>query len=196
MKRLRETIYMLLLLPLMVAGVVACAPAEPEYSRKYQCYFIFDGKIHNNSILKGVLNPLAPGYFAMVTKQGGTASSIGLSISLYGGQPETMKMTTAEELRYPCILGAGNSLVIGCSSFNNGAIYAYDRQCPNCLETNYPMTSYALSWTNNGQGLKCNTCGRTYDLNNGGIVTGGASGMKLIRYRASYDGNVLVVSDK
>ena len=49
------------------------------------------------------------------------------------------------------------------------------------------MPRYQLSMTSDGRAT-CKNCGRAYDMNNGGIVTSGGSGKKLIRYRASTTG--------
>ena len=113
-------------------------------------------------------------------------------MQLYNKQTEDVVLTTEKENRYPCTLGANNGLVIGCSSLNNGQLYAFDRICPNCEKTSLFKT---LQWENSGLWLKCPQCERAYDLNNNGIVVKGEGGEKLMRYRASYGNNVLMVGN-
>ena len=113
-------------------------------------------------------------------------------MQLYNRQTEDVPITTAIETRRSCILGAKNGLVIGCSTLNNGQLYAFDRICPNCEKTGLFK---ALQWENSGLWLKCPQCGRAYDLNNNGFIVKGESGDKLMRYRASYGNNVLMVGN-
>ena len=57
---------------------------------------------------------------------------------------------------------------------------------PNCYEeSNLPR--YPLTMLTTGK-AKCNNCHREYDMNNGGIVSKGDNGRKLIRYKASTTG--------
>lgn len=186
----------LLLLLITVAGVCGCDKDTMEYNSQYPCYFSFDTSLHNTSLLLSAVNPLSSGFFAMATKVSGTGTSYTVRVSLYGGQSQDDKVTTAEELRRSCVMGVDNGLIIGCSSLNDGVLYAFDLQCPNCLDTNYPVTKCPLTWARSGQWVTCQDCHRSYDLNNGGIVIDGPSGKKLIRYRTSYDGRLLVVSDR
>ena len=163
----------------------------------YQCYFNFNSAYHNTSIILDCINPYSSGMFCTVSKEpigGQTATQNGaaysLSITLGSGKTEKVNITTADETRQSCILGASNGIVLGRSSLNEGALYAFDRQCPNCLEE----SSYkALQFENNGLWMKCPQCKRSYDLNNSGYVVGGEPGKKLLRYRASYGGNMLMV---
>ena len=56
--------------------------------------------------------------------------------------------------------------------------------------------AYAQIQTGNGRAA-CTRCGRTYDLNNLGIVVEGPAGRSLYRYRATYNqfGNTLSVNN-
>ena len=114
-------------------------------------------------------------------------------MQLYNRQTEDVVLTTEKENRNPCILGANNNgLVIGCSTLDNGQLYAFDRICPNCEKMGIVK---ALQWENSGLWLKCPQCERAYDLNNHGFIVKGEKGDKLMRYRASYGNNVLMVGN-
>ena len=115
-----------------------------------------------------------------------------IQIQLYNKQAEDVAITTDIERRRSCVLGANNGLVIGCSTLYEGQLYAFDRQCPNCANNG---TLKAMQWENNGLWLKCPKCERVYDLNNNGFIVKGESGDKLMRYRPSYDGKVLLITN-
>ena len=172
--------------------ICSCSADEFEYCTDRQCYFVYDSSIHNVCILNNALNPLTSGIFCQV-QQAPRNGIRHLILQLQDGKTtEEVAITTATETQRSCILGAGNGLVIGYSSLNQ-QLYAFDLQCPNCLKTHYPYVKYALQWSNNGNWLKCSTCQRSYDLNNGGIVASGESGLKLLRYRSDYTGQTLFV---
>ena len=169
----------------------SCVTDNFEYEKKYQCYFTFDCGIHQGTTLQNCLNPISPGVFCMVWSQysGGVNH---IQIQLYNKQAEDVAITTDIERRRSCVLGANNGLVIGCSTLYEGQLYAFDRQCPNCANNG---TLKAMQWENNGLWLKCPKCERVYDLNNNGFIVKGESGDKLMRYRASYDGKVLLITN-
>jgi nitrite reductase/ring-hydroxylating ferredoxin subunit len=169
----------------------SCVTDDFEYEKKYQCYFTFDCGIHQGTTLQNCLNPISPGVFCMVWSQysGGVNH---IQIQLYNKQAEDVAITTDIERRRSCVLGANNGLVIGCSTLYEGQLYAFDRQCPNCANNG---TLKPLQWENNGLWLKCPKCERVYDLNNNGFIVKGESGDKLMRYRASYDGKVLLITN-
>ena len=169
----------------------SCVTDDFEYEKKYQCYFTFDCGIHQGTTLQNCLNPISPGVFCMVWSQysGGVNH---IQIQLYNKQAEDVAITTDIERRRSCVLGANNGLVIGCSTLYEGQLYAFDRQCPNCANNG---TLKAMQWENNGLWLKCPKCERVYDLNNNGFIVKGESGDKLMRYRASYDGKVLLITN-
>lgn len=168
----------------------SCGSDDFEYEKRYACYFTFDCGIHQGTALQNCLNSVSPGLFCMVWQDAGLTRHI--QMQLYNGKTEDVALTTEMENRRPCELGANNGLVIGCSTLYNGQLYAFDRICPNCEETGLFK---ALQWENNGLWLKCPKCERVYDLNNNGFIVKGESGKKLMRYRASYDGSVLLVGN-
>ena len=107
-------------------------------------------------------------------------------------------MTTIDMQRTH-ILGIDNEsgIFVGFGLLSDPAVfYAYDGQCPNCYASE-GRPRYPLSLENHGK-ARCSQCKRTYDLNNGGIVTEGEGGKKLERYRASTTGpyGILSVNNK
>lgn len=171
--------------------MAACGADDYEYENKYRCSFYFDCSMHQGTDLQNCLNPLSPGLFCMVWQQ--SVNGIRhIKMQLYNQQVKDVPITTTNETRQPCVLGAGNGLVIGCSTLSSGQLYAFDRQCPNCVSTS---SSNALEWTTNGLQLRCPKCQRTYDLNNNGFIVSGEKGNKLMRYRASYSGTILIVGN-
>ena len=169
----------------------SCGSDDFEYDKKYQCYFTFDCGIHPGTDLQNCLNPMSPGLFCMVWSQYKSGVNH-IQMQLYNKQVEDVSITTANETRRACILGANNGLVIGCSTLNNGQLYVFDRICPNCEKGGLFKT---LQWENSGLWLKCPQCERVYDLNNNGFIVKGESGDKLMRYRAEYNGKILVVGN-
>ena len=170
----------------------SCSTDDFEYENKYRCYFTFDCGIHQGSVLQNCLNPVSPGLFCMVWKQD-VGATRHIQMQLCNKKTDDVAITTASEVRTVCELGANNGLVIGCSTLNNGQLYAFDRICPNCDKAN--GIKVALQWENNGFELKCHKCERVYSLNNNGFVVKGESGDKLLKYRASYNGTILVVGN-
>lgn len=71
-------------------------------------------------------------------------------------------------------------------------VVCYDLACSNCYE-DYNITKPLV--VQEGMAT-CNSCKRTYDLNNIGFVAKGETGRSLYRYRVSYVGNTLVVSNR
>lgn len=181
------------LMGILLLLLFSCGDADNEYDINNACYFSFDTQLHNTSIVTHALNPLASGIFVGVsvqTKNGVLAVNAELND---GKTQEQTLITTARENYMNYILGAANGLVIGYSSLGNG-LFAFDRQCPNCIQ-DYALYKYQLQWNNNGQWLACGTCKRKYDLNNNGFIVEGDKGHKLIRYKAYYDGAVLMVKN-
>jgi len=167
----------------------SCSDNENEYSLDYRCYFLFDAEVHNVSVIKNALNPLASGIFVYVTTERRNGVRYVLSELNDGKTKGEDALTTEKESRITYALGAYNGLIIGYSSLGNG-LYAFDHQCPNCMaESN--LYRYPLTWTNNGQWVYCKNCKRSYDLNNNGYPN--SDGMKLIRYRAEYNGSILII---
>ena len=95
-------------------------------------------------------------------------------------------------------LGLNNGLIAGRSSFQNGELYVFDRQCPNCFnETN--NKNFPLNF-NDASSVSCSRCKRIYGLLNGGVVVSDplnhGSNEKLFRYRATYSGTYFQISSR
>ena len=92
-------------------------------------------------------------------------------------------------------LGLNNGLIVGRSSLQDGELYVFDRQCPNCFnetsQKNYPL-KFQSSFN-----VICDHCKREYGLLNGGVVVAGGkeANEKLLRYRATYSGTYFQISN-
>lgn len=177
----------------VTGSMLSCADdnVTSEYCTRYHCYFRFNTTWHNACPLNSCLNRMSPGMFCVVYQKMQNDVKH-LNVTLYGGQTDDVALTTEEERRVQYSFGADNGLIIGCSTLNGGDLYAFDAKCPNCLKVSEYVT---LKWYGNASWVKCDTCKRSYDLNNSGFVVEGESGDKLLRYRSSYDGTYLLVTN-
>lgn len=175
------------LLSLIILLSLSACNAEDAVYREYRCYFLFDTQLHPMPCqLTGIIGN--PGHFCHVQaslEQGIRHIKITRN---YDGAVEDVPLTTDRENQQSCVLGANNCIIIGTSSYDN-VLIAYEGQCANCLEQ-YGGTRYPLSWQNNGTLLHCNKCDRTYDVNNGTVVSEGG-GRQLYRYQAAFDGQFI-----
>lgn len=73
---------------------------------------------------------------------------------------------------------------------NDAKVVCYDRACSNCYQ-NYNITK-PLQLKVGGY-AKCNSCNRTYNLNDTGNISDGPGGRPLYRYRVSYLNYVLLI---
>ena len=87
------------------------------------------------------------------------------------------------------IVGLPNIPEIGKS---DPQVVCFDLACSNCYN-DYNITKPLT--VQNGTAT-CNSCKRTYDLNNTGFVSKGEAGKSLFRYRVNYINNTLVVSNR
>ena len=130
------------------------------------------------------------GTFVHITLTG----SNGIKLEVYGQDAEVVQAVASEQPElFSLGIDNGSGLFVGCSTLNDGALYAFDGQCPNCFTGG--ITSYRLAFSQSGQWVTCPSCHRSYDLNNSGIIVSGDAGSKLYRYRASYAGSMLQVSN-
>lgn len=86
------------------------------------------------------------------------------------------------------ILGLGGGLIIGLPNIpemleTESHVVCYDLCCPNCYQSYNTMKQMELR--TDGTAL-CQSCNRTYDLNNQGIVARGEAGRSLFRYYVFY----------
>lgn len=190
MKRL----FYLLTLPILLA---ACTTdIVGEYS-SHQAYYVMDFQYHTASYLRGALNSVNS--FCMISVSmpnvdGSTTTPYKLYSMMYG-------TTTQEEVVSEIMLtgprrklGLNNGLIVGRSSFQNGELYVFDRQCPNCFNAYHYANNYAVNFKD-ANNVECANCHRTYGLLNGGVVVAGDSGEKLFRYRAMYVGTSFSVTN-
>ncbi len=91
-----------------------------------------------------------------------------------------------------------SGLVIGLPNIpemgkDNPSVICFDLACSNCYEK-YHITK-PLGMQDAGY-AHCSSCNRTYNLNDGGIVSSGEGGVRLYRYRVNYyPNNTLVVNN-
>lgn len=177
-----------------LAGTGGCD--NPEYTTKYECYFVIDNAKHLDATLASALNPMAPGLFCRISEQPRSGAVFFRFESNQGGEA-TEKPANAEDLKRTRVLGIYNGLIVGYGNLDNPAqLFAYDNQCRNCYEeTSLPR--YGLTMHQDGTAT-CQRCQRTYNLNNRGMVQDGPNGEPLVRYRATSTGpnGVLVVSNR
>lgn len=172
--------------------LAACDTTQNEYATTYECRFSYDTMLHNTGVLWAAVQAGNFGQWTLVrTDVRGGVRYVFAQLAA-GGKEEQTAITTERETRQSYILGAYNGLIIGQSMLNGGQLYAYDRQCPNCL-TQYGLYKYSLQPVAGGTKVQCPQCHRTYQLDNGGFPD--TDGMKLLRYRAVYNGQVLVVNN-
>ncbi|MBP3710949.1 MAG: hypothetical protein IJ148_07260 [Bacteroidaceae bacterium] len=99
-------------------------------------------------------------------------------------------------------LSAYNNYYLGLSGFIVGKltipeigedfvrVVCFDLACSNCYQ-NYNITKPLVLQTSGY--AKCNSCQRTYNLNDCGTISNGPTGRNLYRYRVSYVGGALVI---
>ena len=161
--------------------------SEDAIYREYQCYFIFDTQLHPQPCqLTGILGN--PGHFCKIEASLEKGVRHLKTTRNYDGNFEDILLSTDRENQQRCVLGANNCIFFGTSSYDN-ILIAYEGQCSNCLNQ-YGGTRYPLTWQNNGQQLHCAKCGRTYDVNNG-VVISEEGGKQLYRYQAAFDGQMI-----
>lgn len=114
-----------------------------------------------------------------------------------GLKSTTTRPLTAVDTRVHPALGL-SGLIVGCPNIPEpGAdvahVVAFDLACP-CYDDYASTRNLQLQA---GGLAMCSRCGRTYDLNNQGIIAKGDAGRALYRYRAAYNqfGNTLSVNN-
>lgn len=186
-KMKRYTYYIIALLAtVLFAG---CGETESEYSG-YPCRFVFDNSANRSPALASAMNVMSPGIFCRITMTGNY-----FNFSTNQGLEDEVMMTAIDK-EVTIILGVYNvtGIIVGYGNLNSPAtFYAYDSQCPNCYHEG-GLLRYSLTMNTDGT-AECGSCHRKYDMNNGGIVSSGDGGNKMMRYRAGVAGNVLTVNN-
>lgn len=160
----------------------ACGDAESEFSTA-PCSVYIDNQTHNNATLAEAMTPLS-GIFVTIT----TTSKSGAQYFVFTnnqGRSSQVVFDAKDKQRQQAgqlILGLNGAIIVGYGFSTSQTFYAYDRECPNCFDSNaLPLRSYPL--TVNSAGIaSCSHCHRTYDLNNGGIIASGNGGKMLKPY--------------
>lgn len=162
-----------------------------EYTN-HQAYFYMDFSYgHTATYLSEALN--STNVFTVITASDASRNApYTLSCEMYGVSKKSETISESILTQAPRQLGIdGKGLIVGRSSFQDGELYVFDRQCPNCWNANN-HSNYLLSFSD-AHNMVCNTCHRTYGLLNGGVVVSGDSGEKLFRYYASYSNQLFSV---
>lgn len=164
----------------------SCSDSEYEYS-SYPCYFVFNNTASRSPQLSTATNPSSPGIFCHIWVSG---KYFIFETNTDLGNPDRVAFTAIDD-QTSLNLGVYNEsgIIVGYGNLNNPAtFYAYDNLCPNCYkESNLPRYGYRLTMDTAGK-AKCSNCNRQYDMNNGGIISNGSGGDKLIRYRSNTTG--------
>lgn len=95
-------------------------------------------------------------------------------------------------------LGLSTGLIVGLPTIPEmGAmqsqVVCFDLACANCYRDYSICKRMQLK---EGEKVYCQSCKRTYDLNNQGIICDGNEGRPLYRYKVSVNGNSLVVNNQ
>ena len=180
------------LLPLTSYLLFLSCEAENEYST-WPCRFAYDNSAHQDATLASAMDVNVPGIFCLITEsvRGGVKY---LNFKNSYNATSSLAETEAEK-RAEYILGLNNGIIVGFQNavlddFGNAKFVAYDVQCPNCVREsgNTLSPTYGVSMSDKGIAT-CRSCGRKYDLNNGGVLQNGQAGdTGLEKYAASSSG--------
>ena len=180
------------LLPLTSYLLFLSCEAENEYST-WPCRFAYDNSAHQDATLASAMDVNVPGIFCLITEsvRGGVKY---LNFKNNYNATSSLAETEAEK-RAEYILGLNNGIIVGFQNavlddFGNAKFVAYDVQCPNCVREsgNTLSPTYGVSMSDKGIAT-CRSCGRKYDLNNGGVLQNGQAGdTGLEKYAASTSG--------
>lgn len=113
----------------------------------------------------------------------------------HGSEPDYINPTALQSYS-SIVLGLGGSLIVGLPSLaelgsEQSVVICYDGVCPNCYTSDHVTKQLVLD-----EGFaECKKCGRTYDLNNQGIVTSEQGGHTLYRYAVGFNGTGVYVSN-
>ncbi len=175
------------LLSIAVAvGLSSCSDAISEYS-SYPCRVVVDNSLFLDATLASAMNSVSPGVFCMIQK---TMSGSAEQFSFTSNQGlSSSQVFTAKDQQMNLVFGMNNGVIVGFGNLDYPAVfYAYDRECPNCFDSEaVPVRSKPLSMGADGHAA-CSVCGRVYDMNNRGLVISGDGGDPLTRYPASTTG--------
>ena len=180
------SIIMLAMTGLLSAALfVACGDVESEFSTA-PCALYFDNQTqHKDATLAQAMTPLS-GIFVTIT----TTSKSGAQYFVFTNNQQVVFDAKDKQRQQAgqLILGLNGAIIVGYGFSTSQTFYAYDRECPNCFDSNaLPLRSYPLK-VNSAGIASCSNCHRTYDLNNGGIIASGNGGKKMTRFHAATTG--------
>ena len=178
MKKRCYIFFQCLLLVLLLPFSFSCDDdLQNEFSRQ-RAFFRYP-MVNNTPELRAALN--SPGMFCKIT----FPPKYYLFSDAYGHATQ-MNRTALEAYGKPIFI---SGFVVGTPSIpdmgGNFFTVAYDLVCPTCYSESF--ISKTLDFNNKlGTEMKCNKCGRVYDLNNDGIIKSGGEGQRMFRYRMTY----------
>lgn len=174
---------------LSAALFVACGDVESEFSTA-PCALYFDNQTHNDATLAAAMTPLS-GIFVTITTTSKSGAQYFVFTNNQGHSSPPVVFDAKDKQRQQAgqlILGLNGAIIVGYGFSTSQTFYAYDRECPNCFDSNaLPLRSYPLK-VNSAGIASCSNCHRTYDLNNGGIIASGNGGKKMTRFHAATTG--------
>lgn len=193
----RKIFYKYSFLFVVCLSLVGCKGEIVDEYCHHTARFLFDFQYgHTQSDLYAALT--SSDYFAFVSTNP-IDGGFDLVTEAYGNKEKNVEHVTEAVLtKNGRALGLNNGLIIGRSSLQNGELYVFDRQCPNCFnETS--QKNYPLKFQNSANVI-CDRCKRVYGLLNGGVVVADEIGHdvneKLFRYRATFSGTYLQISNQ
>ena len=176
---LRRTIAIIILFS---AGVLfqACGPAYDMYCNIHAHYIVSNVLSVSPTLFRSCTSL---GEFCTITNPAWDARKLHFYSIGTEDQPYTMSEFEARNIA----LGLGG-LIVGLPSIaeqleQEPKVVCFDLTCPNCYNE-YNIT-HLMKYTRLGY-VDCTSCGRSYDLNNSGIVSIGEAGRPLFRYRVSF----------
>ena len=174
----------------LICLLLASCNADSEYST-WPCRFTYNNEIHLDPTLASAMNIDSRGVFCRIWES--SMGGLVLHFQSNQGGDATHQPVTEMERQSNYILGLNNGIIVGFQTLNTqpyGGFVAYDAQCPNCVRRENNTLNPKFPVTMSASGIaSCGTCGKKYDLNNGGLVQNGEEGdVGLQKYLATTTG--------
>lgn len=173
-----------MLVALMATGILSsCEEAESLYSRFY-AYFRYTPVSAKPNLYRACTSL---GEFCTITYPPSAQQNYVVKSPTTSSSVDYIPRTALQGYR-DFVLGVGGGLVLGMPMIpemleQESKVVCYDLCCSNCYQ-DYHIQKHL---TMHAEGLaSCISCGRTYDLNNMGIVSEGDAGRSLFRYYVHY----------
>ena len=166
---------------LFSAGVMfqACGPAYDMYCN-IRAHFVASNVLSISPTL--FRSCTSPGEFCTITNP--VSDALRIHFKSIGTEDSSNRTALQDRT---IVLGLGG-LIVGLPSIaeqleDDPKVVCFDLTCPNCYKE-YNI-SRLMQYKRIGY-VDCMGCGRSYDLNNNGIVSNGETGRALFRYRVNY----------